>query len=80
MTSCRRGGGGVRVRMTNNVEGCIKKHDKGGGGGLKKMPQNSMTSFMDDPIDLNIVIVVCATTYSALIISSCLEYPDPFHH
>ena len=25
MTSCRRGGGGVRVRMTNNVEGCIKK-------------------------------------------------------
>ena len=33
MTSCRRGGGGVRVRMTNNVEGYIKKHDGGGGGG-----------------------------------------------
>ena len=32
MTSCRRGGGGVRVRMTNNVEGCIKKYDMGGGG------------------------------------------------
>ena len=26
------GGGGVRVCMTNNVEGCIKKHDEGGGG------------------------------------------------
>ena len=46
MTSCRRGGGGVRVRMNNNVEGCMKKHD--GGGGVK-MTQNSMTSFMDDP-------------------------------
>ena len=33
MTSCMRGGGGVQVRMTNNVEGCIKKHDEGGGGG-----------------------------------------------
>ena len=31
-------GGGVRVRMTNNVEGCIKKHDEGGGGG-KKWPK-----------------------------------------
>ena len=49
MTSCRRGGGGVQVRMTNNVEGCMKKHDRGGGGGGVKMPQNSMTSFMDDP-------------------------------
>ena len=42
---------GVRVRMTNNVEGCIKKHAKGqgrGGRGLK-MSQNSMTSFMGDP-------------------------------
>ena len=43
------GGGGVRVRMTNNVEGCIKKHDMGGG---VKMPQNSMTSFMDDPYEV----------------------------
>ena len=44
MTSCRRGGkgggegerggGGVRVRMTNNVEGCMKKHDRVGGGGV----------------------------------------------
>ena len=33
--------------MTNNVEGCIKKHDGGGGG--YKGSQNSMTSFMDDP-------------------------------
>ena len=48
MMSCRRGGGGVRVRMTNNVEGCIKKHDGGGG----EMPENSMTSFMDGPIYL----------------------------
>ena len=40
-----KGGGGVR--MTNNVEGCIKKHDEGGGG---EMPQNSMTSFMDCPL------------------------------
>ena len=31
------GGGGVQVRMTNNVEGCIKKHDMGGGG--KKCPK-----------------------------------------
>ena len=35
MTSCRSGGRGVRVRMTNNVEGCIKKHEGGGGGGEK---------------------------------------------
>ena len=37
--------------MTNNVEGCIKKHDMGGGGGggLKIWPKNCMTSFMDDP-------------------------------
>ena len=27
------GGGGVRVRMTNDVEGCIKKHHRGRGGG-----------------------------------------------
>ena len=27
----RGGEGGGRVRMTNNVEGCIKKHDRGGG-------------------------------------------------
>ena len=33
--------------MTNNVEGCIKKHDEGGGG--VKNAQNSMTSFMDGP-------------------------------
>ena len=46
MTSCRRGGGGVLVRMTNNVKGCMKKHD--GGGGVK-MLQNSMTSFVDYP-------------------------------
>ena len=26
---------GVQVRMTNNVEGCMKKHDRGGGGGVK---------------------------------------------
>ena len=42
MTSCQRGGGGgVRVRMTNNVEGCIKKHDDGGGGGggVKNAPK-----------------------------------------
>ena len=41
MTSCRGGGGGRgRVRMTNNVEGCIKKHDEGGGGGRgKKCPK-----------------------------------------
>ena len=24
-------GGRGRVRMTNNVEGCMKKHDRGGG-------------------------------------------------
>ena len=29
------GGGGVRVRMTNNVEECMKKHD---GGGVKNAP------------------------------------------
>ena len=39
-------GGGGRVCMTNNVEGCIKKT----GGGEVKMPQNSMTSFMEDPL------------------------------
>ena len=33
------GGGGVRVRMTNNVKGCIKKHDMGGGGGVKNAPK-----------------------------------------
>ena len=33
MKSCRRRGGGVRVRMTNNVEECMKKHDRGGRGG-----------------------------------------------
>ena len=38
MTSCRRGGGGVRVRMTNNVKGCIKRHDEGGGG-VKNAPK-----------------------------------------
>ena len=43
MTSCwRGGGGGGGVR----VEGCIKKHDRVGGGGGVKMPQNSMTSFI----------------------------------
>ena len=31
MTSCRRGGGGVSGGVTNNVEGCIKKPDEGGG-------------------------------------------------
>ena len=31
------GRGGVRVRMTRNVEGCIKKQDKGVGG--KKCPK-----------------------------------------
>ena len=36
--------------MTNNVEGCIKKHDERGGGGLE-MSQNSMTSFMDGPLE-----------------------------
>ena len=32
------GGGGGGVRMTNNVEGCIKKHDwgRGGGGGVEQ--------------------------------------------
>ena len=25
------GGGGVWVCMTNNVEGCMKRHDRGGG-------------------------------------------------
>ena len=30
MTTCRRGGGGVPVHMTNNVEGY---HDGGWGGG-----------------------------------------------
>ena len=45
-------GGGVRVCMTNNFEGCIKKHDGGGGGGVKKMPQISMTSFMDGPLQI----------------------------
>ena len=34
MTSCRRGVGSVY--MTNNDEGCIKKHDK---GGVFKMPK-----------------------------------------
>ena len=45
MTLCRRGGkggergkGGVRVRMTNNVEGCMKKHDRRGGG-VKNAPK-----------------------------------------
>ena len=37
--------------MTNNVEGCIDKHDVGAGGGGKKMPQISMTSFMDNPFN-----------------------------
>ena len=32
------GGGGVRVRMTNNVEGCIKNM-AGGGGRLKNAPK-----------------------------------------
>ena len=40
--------------MTNNVEGCIKKHDGvwggGGGEGGKKCPTNSMRSFMDNPL------------------------------
>ena len=36
----------LSVRMTSNDEGCVIKHDKGGGS---KMPQNSMTSFMDNP-------------------------------
>ena len=31
------GGRGVRVCMTNNVEGCIKKHDLG--GGVKNAPK-----------------------------------------
>ena len=41
MMSCLREGGGV----------CMKKNDKGGGGGGGgyKMPQNSMTSFKNDP-------------------------------
>ena len=30
-------GGGVQIRMTNNVEGCIKKHDEG--GGVKNAPK-----------------------------------------
>ena len=54
------GGRGVRVRMTNNVEGCMKKHDRGGGGGGgggKKMPQDSMTS-------LNLVIYHLVTMQS----------------
>ena len=38
MTSYGRGGGGVRVHMTNNVEGCMKKHDEGGGG-VKNAPK-----------------------------------------
>ena len=33
------GGWGGRVRMTNNVEGCIKKHEGSGGGGVKKCPK-----------------------------------------
>ena len=59
MTSCRRAGGVVRVHMTNTVEGCMKKNDMGGGGGGVKMPQNSMTSFLDDPIDSNSLVFVC---------------------
>ena len=38
MTSCRRGEGVGSVGMTNNVEGCIKKHDKEGGG-VKNAPK-----------------------------------------
>ena len=49
MTSCRSAGGGVC--MTNNDDGCIKKHDKGEGLGVEKFPQNSMTSLMDEPSD-----------------------------
>ena len=30
---------GVRVCITNNVEGCMKKYDRGGGGGGKKCPK-----------------------------------------
>ena len=38
--------------MTNNDEGCIKKHDNVGGGG-SKITQNCMMSFMDDPQSAN---------------------------
>ena len=56
MTSCRSaggggGGGGRGVCMTNNDDGCIKKHDKGEGLGVERIPQNSMTSLMDEPSD-----------------------------
>ena len=33
------GEGGVRVCMINNIDGCIKKHDEGGGGGKKNAPK-----------------------------------------
>ena len=46
------GGGEIQVCMTNNDEGCIRKTimTRGEGGGVK-VPQNSMTSVMDDPSD-----------------------------
>ena len=60
----KKGGGGLPVCMTSNDEGCIKKQDRGERGS-KKIPQNSMTPFIDSPLG---VIQPGAETYNIIII------------